>query len=213
VTRILAIADEVVDSLGPETLGTIQPDLVISCGDLPFDYLEYLVTLARVPLVFVRGNHDPGRTARQSTSAFPGAREDGPAAAPGGCIDVDGTVVREADLVIGGLGGSIPYANGPNRYTEAQMRRRAALLTARAYLRGRRTLDILVTHAPPRGVGDADDPAHVGFAAFHGVVRRLSPALLVHGHVHPYGPSPPERRIGSTRVVNAVGSRVIDLSP
>jgi hypothetical protein len=215
MTRILAIADEVVDSLGPETLRATRPDLVISCGDLPFEYLEYVVTLASVPLVFVRGNHDPGRMRRpeERAPALPGAWDHDPALFPRGCIEVDGAVVRANNLVIGGLGGSVPYAKGPNRYTEAQMRRRAAVLAARTYLRGRRTIDVLVTHAPPRGVGDDDDPAHAGFAVFHDVIRRLSPTLLVHGHVHPYGPPPPESRIGSTRVLNAVGYRVIDMPP
>ena len=33
-------------------------DLIISCGDLKAKYLEFLVTMARCPLLYVHGNHD-----------------------------------------------------------------------------------------------------------------------------------------------------------
>ena len=42
---------------------------------------------------------------------------------------------------------------------------------------------MLLTHAPPRGVGDGDDPPHRGFTALHGLVAGLQPPMLLHGHV------------------------------
>ncbi len=51
--RILAVADEVDESLGGEALAQLRPDLMLSAGDLPFDYLEYLVTVLNVPLLYV----------------------------------------------------------------------------------------------------------------------------------------------------------------
>ena len=33
-------------------------DAVISCGDLPIAYLDFLATILSVPLFYVRGNHD-----------------------------------------------------------------------------------------------------------------------------------------------------------
>ena len=44
MTRILAIADEVDEGLHTDKLARLRPDLVVSCGDLPFDYLEYVVS-------------------------------------------------------------------------------------------------------------------------------------------------------------------------
>ena len=41
-----------------DRLPSLNPDLVIGCGDLPFDYLEYLVSRLDVPLLYVPGNHD-----------------------------------------------------------------------------------------------------------------------------------------------------------
>src|SRR5215471_15859877 len=59
MARVLAVADEVADALYGDTLDRLKPDLILSCGDLPFEYLENLVTRAGVPLLYVLGNHDP----------------------------------------------------------------------------------------------------------------------------------------------------------
>lgn len=117
-------------------------------------------------------------------------------------------------LRVAGLGGSLRYKDGPNQYSQAQMRRRALNLEFRARLkraRSGRKLDVFITHAPPFGVGPAKDAAHVGFVAFNRIIQGLRPVLLVHGHVHPYGKSQPERRAGDTRIINAIPSRMIEL--
>jgi hypothetical protein len=222
--RVLVVSDEIDPSLGPESLRELRPDLLVSCGDLPFDHLEYLLTLAAVPLLYVPGNHDPAVGALAAGPAFTGsvplrfadANPDPPGVAGG--IDVDGRVVEAAGLRVAGLGGSVRYREGPNQYTQAQMRRRALRLELRCRLRRpvargpRRRLDLLVTHAPPLGVGDiADDPAHAGFAAFHRLVRTLAPLVLVHGHIHPYGRVVPGMAIGDTVVRNAVGAHLIEV--
>jgi hypothetical protein len=225
MVRVLAIADEVNEALyTPENLKRAAPDIVVSCGDLPFDYLEYLVTILNVPLLYVPGNHDPDLGRRpeleQSLSLAPidlAAGRPGlprlglPPPGPEGCTNVDGRVELAGGIRVGGLGGSVRYREGPNQYTERQMRRRARRLAGRARLRG--GLDVLVTHAPPLGLGDEGDPAHRGFAAFHWLAKRFRPRLLVHGHIHPYGRERPDRRIGEMLVVNAVPSRTVEVSP
>jgi Icc-related predicted phosphoesterase len=201
--RVLAIADEEDASLTAARLADLRPDLVVACGDLRFDYLDYVVSAANAPIAMVPGNHDPDLRAQPY---------DGEPAVPSWCTSVDGRVLLLGDLLVAGLGGSMRYRPGPNQYTEGEMRRRAALLEARARIRrGRRPVDLLLTHAPPRGVGDADDPCHRGFACFHRLVHRLAPAYLIHGHLHPYGMPAPDRRLGDTVVVNAVGHRVLEL--
>jgi hypothetical protein len=62
-------------------------------------------------------------------------------------------------------------------------------------------------------VGDGDDAPHHGFTALNGLVRRLRPALLLHGHVHPYGAPAPDRRLGNTVVRNVVGRHLLDIEP
>lgn len=210
--KIFAVADEVDESTYGDKLAALRPDLVVSCGDLPFDYLEYLVSRLNVPLLYVLGNHDPG-LATPNTSWIP-LQPEGPVPGPQGCDNVDGRVMEIGGLRVAGLGGSLRYKEGPNQYTQAQMRWRALSLEFRLRLkrtRAGRKLDVLITHAPPFGVGETADAAHVGFAAFHKIIRDLHPALLVHGHVHPYGRARPERTVDGTRIVNAVPSRVIEI--
>jgi Icc-related predicted phosphoesterase len=94
------------------------------------------------------------------------------------------------------------------------MARRAKRLARRATvkrLRDGKGVDVLITHAPPKGLGDEDDQPHEGFEAFHRLVRRLHPKLLLHGHIHPYGIPRPDRYLEETRVVNVIPYRVIDL--
>jgi len=52
-TRILAIADEVDEGLYGDKLDRLDPHIVLSCGDLPFDYLEHIVSRLNVPLLYV----------------------------------------------------------------------------------------------------------------------------------------------------------------
>jgi uncharacterized protein len=216
--RILAIADEPIPGL-PDVAGA-RPDVVVSCGDLPWDDLERIVDIANVPLLFVPGNHDPALVRRGAPApAWPPSienphLEDPPG--PLGCTSVDGRIEDVRGLRVAGLGGSLRYREGPNQYTQAEMARRARRLADRAFvkrLRDRRRVDVLLTHAPPKRLGDEDDRPHEGFEAFHSLVRRLRPRLLLHGHIHPYGFARPDRMLGDTRVVNVVPYKVLELDP
>jgi hypothetical protein len=185
----------------------------VSCGDLPFDYLEYLVSRLDVPLLYVPGNHDPGLAPPDAT--WMPLRAIAPAGpGPEGCINIDGRLVEVLGVRVAGFGGSIRYKRGDNQYTQGQMGRRALKLEFRARLgrvKNGRKVDILVTHAPPFGLAEATDSAHVGFVAFVRLIRNFQPVLAVHGHVHPYGRLLPERSIKSTRVINVVPSRMIEI--
>ncbi|KID28975.1 metallophosphoesterase family protein [Prauserella rugosa] len=210
MVRALVVADEVDETLwcGQRALD-LDVDVVLGAGDLPFAYLEHLADMLNAPVAFVPGNHDPDLTGftRYRGLALRGGM---PASWPGpaGGIDVDGRVATVAGLRIAGLGGSVRYREGPNQWTQRQQARRARLLTWRS--RGR-PVDVLLTHAPPRGLGDRDDLPHHGFDCLHRTVRRLRPRWLLHGHIHPYGEQVPDRRIGDTVVRNVVGAHVLDL--
>jgi calcineurin-like phosphoesterase family protein len=217
MARVLTVSDEVVETLWTDRVRRHSVDLVLAAGDLPFDYLEYLADSLEQPCVLVPGNHDVdlGGYGRQGgmwvRSGFP-ARWPGPQ----GWVDCDGGVVDVAGLRIAGLGGSITYNGGPNQWTERQQARRVRSLARaarRRYRRDGRGVDVLLTHSPPRGVGDREDPPHQGFACLHDAVRRLRPALLLHGHIHPHGEHVPELRLNGTRVVNTVGYRILDITP
>jgi len=213
MTRVLAVADEVVPALWTNAARAHRVDLVLAAGDLPFDYLDYLASTLDLPCVFVPGNHDPD-VSGFSHSRGMDVRSGMPEACPGpaGAVNADGRVVEAAGLRIAGLGGCRRYSGGPNQWTERQQAWRSRKLRLRAALR-RRPVDILVTHAPPRGCGDREDPPHRGFECLHGLVDALRPALLVHGHIHPHGRAVPDRRLGHTTVINAVGYRILEVSP
>ncbi len=213
--RILAVADEVAPALDASLLEELRPDLILGCGDLPFDYLEYLSTTADAPLCYVPGNHDPvAIETRRLPAYFPvdfaPAR---PARVVAG-INVDGRLADQHGLRIVGLGGSIRYNNGPNQYTEREMRRRARRLSRSARIRGwrdGRSVDVVITHSPPLDCGDEEDAAHRGFASFHRLLEQLRPRLMLHGHIHPHGLPRPDRTIGPTRIVNVIPYRLIEI--
>ncbi|AZZ82819.1 MULTISPECIES: metallophosphoesterase family protein [Gordonia] len=220
MVRVLAVADEVVDSLTYGVGIEGRPDLILGAGDLPFDYLEILSSLCDAPCVYVPGNHDRElRGYRRGRTGW--TRAGLPTEDPGPCggINADGRTVTVAGLRISGLGGSRCYNGGTNQYTDIQQRLRSIRLRcgnilSKTALANRGGTDILLTHSPARGVGDGDDTPHQGFDCYHPLVRALRPTLLVHGHVHPYGSRPRDLPIGETTTsMNVVGFCQFDIDP
>lgn len=209
--KILAVTDQVVESLHSanvkDRFGDV--DLIISCGDLPYGYLDYLMTVLGKPLYFVHGNHDKDHEYTEAGRRY---------LAPQGAISLDTRVeIAPGGLLLAGLEGSIRYdvASG-HQYTQGQMNRRANQLAAKLIvnrLRYGRTWDIFVAHAPPFGVGDGPDPAHIGFRAFNTLIDRFKPRLMLHGHQHryygAYG-SPASTQVGATRVINVFPYQLIE---
>ena len=77
-----------------------------------------------------------------------------------------------------------------------------------------RALDVLVTHAPPAGVHEGDDPSHRGFRAFRWLIDTFRPRYHLHGHAHVYDRRTPTlTTLGATQVVNVYPYRelVLDL--
>jgi Icc-related predicted phosphoesterase len=198
--QALALSDEIVPYIHSPTIKDRfgEVDLVLGCGDLPREYLEFVVSLLDKPLFFVPGNHDVDEY------CVPGGRS------------IDGTFAKYDRMLIAGAGGSIRYKpEGRHQYTQRQMYQRVLPMLPRMLLRriihGRR-LDVFVAHASPRGVQDASDPAHTGFNAFHALIKIGRPRYLVHGHTHIHrNLEPSETRIDDTWVVNVYPQRVLDL--
>ena len=169
--------------------------LMISCGDLNAKYLSFLVTMGRAPLLYVHGNHD----ATYDRSP------------PEGCDCIEDQIVRVNGLRILGLGGCAEYSGGPHQYTERQMERRIRKLKFRLWRS--KGVDLVVTHAPAEGYGDAPDYAHRGFACFLPLLDRWQPKYLVHGHVHSnYNPNNPRvLQRGNTTIINAYERYVLEI--
>ena len=170
-------------------------DLILSCGDLSAQYLSFLVTMGRAPLLYVHGNHDGGYAARP----------------PEGCDCIEDRLVTVNGLRILGLGGSACYNGGAHQYGEREMLRRLMRLYPALLRAG--GVDVVLTHAPPRGVGDGDDLPHRGFRCFRLLIDRFRPRYFIHGHVHGnYGADVPRvLRCGGTTVINAYERYVLEI--
>lgn len=195
--KILVLSDEECPALWDfYTPGRLKDfDLIISCGDLKSDYLQFLVTMARCPVLFVAGNHD---THYQQTP-------------PDGCDWIDDAIVEYNGVRIMGLGGCRRYHPGAFQYTEKQMRTRIRNL--RFALWRTKGVDILVTHSPARNLGDAEDPAHIGFEALREFLDKYRPAYMLHGHVHMTYDSriPRVREYEGTTIINAYERYVLEI--
>jgi hypothetical protein len=213
--KILAVSDEVVDLLYSARLRQhfSEIDLVLGCGDLPFYYLEYLVTVLDVPLYYVPGNHD--RLEQYLSDGRIVYRAEGCEPLDGRAVGVSLPVAGQPPLLLAGLGGSMRYnAEGIHQYTEGEMLGRALGLAPQLLLnrlRFGRFLDILVTHAPPRGIHDETDLAHTGFRAFCRLMDLFRPRLLLHGHSHVYrSDAITSTRYKDTQVINVYPYRLIE---
>ena len=170
-------------------------DLILSCGDLDANYLSFLVTMARAPLLYVHGNHDH----RYETHP------------PEGCDCIEDKLVTVGGLRILGLGGSIRYNGGTNQYTEREMARRLMRVWPQLIWAG--GVDVVLTHAPIRDLGDSDDPPHRGFRCFYKLLDRFHPKYFIHGHVHMnYGAGIPRlQQYGDTTIVNAYEKYTLEI--
>ena len=208
--RILAVADAVSPVVYSENFPANLPpfDAVLCAGDLPGYLLEFMATKLRIPPVYVIGN--PGNAYLRS------ADEPDEVRLPGGCINAHRRVVEVGGLLVAGIEGSARYRPGPHQYTERAMSAMVASLTPRLLLnrlRHGRAVDVLLTHAPPKGPHEGSDYAHRGVAAFNRFHRLWRPRLHVHGHVHLSGANAPREYVtqGGVRVVNAFEFALIDL--
>lgn len=195
--KILVVSDEESPALWDYyTPGRLKEyDLIISCGDLKADYLSFLVTMARAPLLYVHGNHDINYVNHP----------------PEGCDCIDDCLVIYNGVRILGLGGCRRYHPGEHQYTEKEMRRRIRKLRYALWRAG--GVDIVVTHSPPRHIGDADDPAHRGFEALVELLDKYHPQYLFHGHVHRCYSTQPQREnlYRNTRIINACERYVLEI--
>lgn len=199
--RILAISDEVTDALYHTNLNELTGplDLLLACGDLPYRYMEFIVTQTRVRhAYFVHGNHDqPQRLSHNRLLMQPGGWDN---------VDMRSVYVGQHDLLIAGLEGCIRYRPGAShQYSELEMVLRAQRLALRLLynrVRHGRYLDIFITHAPPKGIHDTPTGAHRGFQTFRRLLERYKPRLFLHGHNHRYGPGTWHTKVQETQVIN-----------
>ncbi|GMV32174.1 MAG: metallophosphoesterase [Chloroflexi bacterium CFX1] len=205
--KILAVSDQVIERVySLASNGHFKDvDMIIGCGDLPYVYLEYLVTILDAPLFYVPGNHDPDFDPHDVRSQAEGGS------------NLDLKTVACNGFLIGGFGGSARYRpDGANQHTQAEAFLRAFRMFPRLALnriRYGRALDVLISHSPPFGIHDDTDNPHRGLKALNWLHRIAAPRLHLHGHTHFYRGNigANETQSGATRVINVYPYKIIDL--
>ena len=234
--KILCVSDQIdplVYSTGAkERFSDI--DLILCAGDLPSDYIDFIVSTLNRQTYFIFGNHNLKEfgyyhTQRTIKGSHPTWQNNTYMEIHGG---FGATYVgfkslkdkkfriplrdgKSRPLLIAGASGSIRYNNGLCQYTERQMFfKLLALVPKLMYnrLRYGTYLDIFLTHASPRHIHDKEDPCHKGFECFNWFIKKFQPTYLVHGHIHLYDMNTPRTtQVGKTTVVNAYSYTILDL--
>lgn len=180
-------------------------ELVLGCGDLPYYYLEYIISSLDVPLYFVRGNH---ASIVEHTVA-------GPRSKPLGAVDLHRRVVNHEGLLLAGVEGSLRYRDGPFQYSQAEMWTHVFSLVPSMLLNRAihgRYLDVFISHAPPWGIHDKPDLPHQGIKSFRWLLKVFRPRYHFHGHIHVYKPDAVKKtQFERTQVINTYGYMEIQL--
>ncbi|MEO0560568.1 MAG: metallophosphoesterase [Chloroflexota bacterium] len=200
--KILCVSDTVMPQM--ESAANLRRryadvDLIISCGDMPRVYLEFITSILNVPLFYVRGNHDE-------------RYEHEP---PGG-DNLHQNLIEYNGLTFYGLEGSMKYNKSPIQYTERQMMGMVtSAFPVMKYNNLRRGgLDVLVTHSPPYKIHDKDDLPHRGFKAMLRFLDWYSPRYMLHGHVHTWDRRETTRtQYQETLILNINPVTVLDVEP
>ena len=189
-------------------------DLILSAGDLPLDYLDFIISTLNKPLFFVFGNHHTEELKHYKKLWHLPLYLNQPEYMGCGAVHLGSKVKREGGLILAGFGGAMRYNNGDNQYSDFQMFFEVVKLLPR-FLWNRifhgRFVDILLTHAPPRGIHDKTDKCHWGFKAFIWFMNIFKPKYLIHGHIHLYDLSDIRcSKWKKTTVINAYSHCIID---
>ena len=204
-------------------------DAVLCAGDLPMDYVEYIVSALGKPTFFVFGNHNLNEFKYYKKPSLSDGfhSEEEILKHRHGADYISNKVVRyknlnfttqsgkKSPLLICGVSGSRKYNNGECQYTDFQMKMQLLKMTPALIwnkIRYGRYCDIFLTHASPRHIHDKEDPCHTGFESFNWFIKKFHPALLIHGHIHLYDLQEPRSSIShETNVVNCYAHLVIEL--
>jgi Icc-related predicted phosphoesterase len=204
--KILVVSDKVNHYLYSEGIKQCckEVNFILSCGDLPFDYLEYIVTMLNKPLFYVFGNHDTYLMHHHNQIQTN----------PHGCDNIHQKIVQYQGVIIAGLQGSMRYNHKLYQYSEWEMQRQIWRMYPRFHWnewRHKRALDILVTHASPFGIHDGTDRCHQGFKSFNKLMQRFKPRYLIHGHTHADVYPSATFRFGETEVISIFGYKILEI--
>jgi len=166
-------------------------DLILSCGDLPHYYLEYMISMLNIPLYYVNGNH-----ANKIEFTSGGERN-----FPWGAKNIHKRCVTDdTGLLIGGIEGCLRYNLGDFQYTQSEMWMFVFQLIPKLFYNKH----------------DQDDLPHQGIKAFRWLIKVFHPTYHLHGHIHVYrNDAVTSTRYCNTDVINCYGYKelIFDIRP
>ena len=234
--KILCISDYVDPLIYNQEVKNNFPDidLILCAGDLPMDYVDFVVSMMNKPTYFVFGNHnlkeyylyhkngrqlpDMQSMINSDTLHYHGGTYAGFKCFTDHSLQyTDPETGKKTPLLIAGVSGTVKYNNGLNQYSDRLMKLKLLMMVPQLIknkIRYGRYLDIFLTHATPRHIHDHEDPCHRGFDCFNWFIEKFKPTYMVHGHIHLYDMR--EERIGkygSTTIINAYAHCTVDFPP
>ena len=211
--KILCVSDQidplVYSSSAKEHFKDI--DIILCAGDLPMEYVDFIVSTLNKPTYFIFGNHNLkefGYYHRTNTSqdSYKPYNSSTLVYAHGAHYLGFKTAKTENKLLLAGASGSMRYNNGINQYTDKEMFMKLVKMIPALImnkLRYGRYLDIFLTHTPPLDIHDKKDPCHRGFKCYRWFIEKFKPAYMIHGHIHLYD-------IQDTRVSQFLDTTIIN---
>ena len=199
-------------------------DLIVSCGDVSKQYLEFLVDNLKKPLFFVEGNHYflPPQTETENylnKALFDFYSKDKYITSGG--INIHARLEIFQNFIFVGFEGAIRYNKGTFQYTQKEMAKIVRKITFKIklirlcdfILRRKQKKVIVVTHAPIKDIHDKQDLCHQGFISFNNFLEKISPILWLHGHIHFEGQQNAQiTKHKNTLIVNAYGFHIININ-
>ena len=214
--KILCISDQIDPLVYSQNIKErfADVDLILSAGDLPLDYLDFIVSSLNKPLYFVFGNHHTDKLKHYKKLWDNQEFDEEYNYYSCGAVHLGSKIKKEGKFLLAGFGGSMRYNNGQNQFTDTEMFFEAVKWIPRLLwnrLFHGRFLDILLTHAPPKGIHDKNDKCHWGFKTFLWFMKMFKPKYLVHGHIHLYDLSDVRcTKWKNTTVINAYSHYIIN---
>ncbi|HBD96143.1 MAG: hypothetical protein A2015_07420 [Spirochaetes bacterium GWF1_31_7] len=181
--NILAISDWIDPLIYSEKLKYRMSDidLIISCGDISVNYMDFVMSELNKPLLFVVGNHINPKNYTMSIGEK--ARVNIPS-----CFKNCHLKMHTINgVIISGFEGSVWYNGGPFQYRQWEVFFKLLALIPRLCINKLiygKYIDIFVAHSPPFKIGDLPDPCHNGLKAFNWFIKTFKPQFFIHGHVH-----------------------------
>ncbi|MCQ2589411.1 MAG: metallophosphoesterase [Treponema sp.] len=231
--KILCVSDYVDPLVYNQNVKELFPDIdaILCAGDLPMDYIDFIVSVFNKPTYFIFGNHNlkdfgfyhkisspqgeqqyhQRNNHHSSGAVYLGFKS----LVEKQFVITDPVTKKQRPLLIAGASGSLKYNNGLCQYSDGEMKWKLIKMIP-SLLRNKRKygtyLDIFLTHATPRHIHDHEDPCHKGFECFNWFIEKFKPTFLIHGHIHLYDMREPRiTEHNGTTVINAYAHHILEI--